>query len=174
MYKAILFLFGLLLAAASTEAQSEASFTVECSSDSVLMDNYLIVRFVLENGSGAEFTAPKFEDFEASGPNISSSMSVMNGEVSQRIVYTFQLRPRDIGNLFIEPAGIVVDGEVLETEPLEIIALPNPDGIIENPEPMVNDPFRMEFDWPDFQFPFPELQPEEPVKKKKKRKTYKL
>ncbi len=173
MKKAILFLFGCLLTASWTKAQSDASFSVECSSDTVLMDNYLILRFVLENSSGEAFTAPAFEDFEASGPNISSSMSVINGEVSRQIAYTFHVRPREIGNLYIEPASIVVEGEALETRPLEIIALPNPEGIIEQPA-TIGESFHMEFDWPELQFPFPELQPDEPVKKKKKRKTYKL
>jgi hypothetical protein len=117
-------------------AQDGPKFTVEVSSDSILMNNYFTVSFTLENAEGANFMPPAFDEFEvASGPNTSSSMSIMNGKVSQKVTYTYYLRPRDIGNYFIEPASIESDEGVLETLPREVIVLPNPDGIIQQPKP---------------------------------------
>jgi hypothetical protein len=117
-------------------AQDGPKFTVEVSSDSILMNNYFTVSFTLENAEGANFMPPAFDEFEvASGPNTSSSMSIMNGKVSQKVTYTYYLRPRDIGNYFIEPASIESDEGVLETLPREVIVLPNPEGIIQQPKP---------------------------------------
>lgn len=108
---------------------------------------------------------------------------MINGTVSQSVSYSFYLEPKDIGNYFIEPASIFVEGEPLETTPIEILVVPNPEGIIQEDLDKPNP-------WNNFEFQFGELFPErisplqpkdkqqvpEPQKKspKKKRKIYKL
>ncbi len=160
-------------------AQEGARFTVEVSSDSILMGNYFKVTFTLESAQGDEFEAPQFRDFDIiSGPNYSSSLSIMNGESSQTVSYSYYLRPREVGNYYIEPASIAVGDEILETLPVEVIVVPNPDGIEQQPErqmaPQLN--FGWDgFEWPDLFREFLAL-PQQPQEKKtkKKRKTYKL
>jgi hypothetical protein len=116
-------------------AQEQAvRFSVEVSTDSLLMDNPLQVSFTLENGAGNDFQAPLFNGFSVvSGPNVSSSMSIVNGAVTQSKRFTFLLMPERVGNFFIEPASVTVEGTVLETLPVEIIVVPNPDGIQQAP-----------------------------------------
>lgn len=142
-----------LLTMSHLHAQQGPKFTVEVSSDSVLMNNYFTVSFTLENADGMNFMPPSFEAFEVvSGPNTSTSMSMMNGEVSRKVTYTYYLRPRDIGNYYIEPASIESEEGVLETLPREVIILPNPDNIIQQPEPQ-NRTFQFDmggFDWEPF------------------------
>ncbi len=200
----------VLLAIGHMNAQEGPRFTVEVSSDSVLMNNYFTVTFTLENGEGVNFISPAFEEFEVvSGPNRSMSTSIMNGEVSRRLSYTYYLRPVDAGNYYIEPASIESEEGVLESLPVEVIILPNPDGIIQQPKPRSEsfkfdmDGFNMspffgrEFNMDDlnnFQNLFPNLEElqksmkdffpnldleglekqKESLKKKKKRKTYKM
>lgn len=120
----------IVLFASSYAQEAAARFSVEVSTDSLLMDNPLQVRFTLANGDGQDFEAPLFTGFNVvSGPNVSSSISMMNGAVKQSVSYTYLLMPDQVGNYFIEPASIVVDGKVLETLPLEVVVVPNPDGI---------------------------------------------
>ncbi len=138
-------LFCMAIVAAS--AQENARFTVEVSSDSVLFGNYLQVQFTLENASGTDFQPPAFDEFEVlNGPNMASNFSMMNGQVSQSITYTYYLKPREVGNYYIHPASIKAGNKVLETTALEVLVVPNPDGIIQNPktrqEPDLNDWFR--------------------------------
>ncbi len=188
---------GLFLTSQIVIAQDDAKFSVKVSMDSVLHGNYFQVVFSLENAKGQDFQAPAFEDFIVkSGPNMSSSFSMMNGDVSQSISYTFYLEPKDIGNYYIQPASISVGEMMLETEPIEILVVPNPEGIIQKQpqEERMSDFFRG-FDregmpgFRNFQFDFDEPgqralpkdnKPEEPgkedktKKKKKKRKIYKI
>lgn len=149
----------------------DAKFTVTVSSDSVLLGNYIQVSFLLENANAQDFAPPTFEGFDViSGPNTSSSMSIINGAVSQSLSYTYYVQPRDIGNYYLTPASITTEEKVLETEPIEIMVLPNPDGIIQQPQEKRSS--RM-----DFFGTFPpsrEEIPTTPKKKKKKRKIYKL
>ena len=129
--KKVLFVSLALLSLSMLHAQqNEVRFTVEVSTDSLLMGNALQVRFILENGQGQDFQAPYFNGFSVvSGPNYASSMSIVNGRTTQRLTYTFHLVPEDIGNYYIEPASIKVGGQYLETAPIEVIVFPNPDGI---------------------------------------------
>ncbi|MCG8327823.1 MAG: BatD family protein [Chitinophagales bacterium] len=169
-----------LFSVASLTAQESPVFTVTISSDSILMGNMIKVAFTLENGDGNDFQAPGFGEFDVvSGPNISNSFSMINGDVKQSIAYTYYIQPRDIGNYYIEPASIAVGGEVLETIPYEVIVVPNPDGIIQQPD-TGHDPFNFQFEsegfpWPDFpsfDFDFPHVEPQAPAKPK--RKTYRM
>lgn len=164
----------LFLSATVLTAQNEARFTVEVSSDSVLLGNYVKVTFTLENAKGSDFEAPPFSDFRViSGPNYASNFSMINGEVSQSVSYTFQLEPKDIGNFYLDPASIRVDDDVLETEPVEILVVPNPDGIIEQPQ----NGLQFQFDWGRFRrFETPDTlqEKQQQLKMKKKRKVYKI
>jgi len=172
----LLLVFGLALGT-TLMAQDEPRFTIEVSTDSILMGNYFQVTFTLENAKGSDFAPPTFDGFNiVSGPNTSSSMSIVNGDVSQKVSYTYYLEPQDIGNYFIEPASIATAETILETQPIEVLVVPNPDGVKQQVHPE-NRTF--EFDLFDA---FPRLQPDfrqqpeeqEPEKKKKKRKVYRI
>ena len=129
----ILLLFGF----ASAPAQNaEPRFRVELGTDSVLMGNVFEVRFILENAQGSRFTPPPFTDFHIrSGPNHSTSIQIVNGRMSQQQSYTYLLEPTAPGSFWIVPASIEVDGQILETEPIEVFVWPNPEGIVRPPKP---------------------------------------
>lgn len=149
----------------------EPVFTVQTNYDSLLLGNHLELTFTLENAKDGNFESPTFDGFRLlSGPNYSSMMSIVNGEVSQKKSYTFILEPKDIGNYFIEPSSIEVGDKVLETQPIEIIVLPNPDGIIQEPKNQTD-----QMDWFFNYSPPSFFRDDEPVTKpRKKRKIYKI
>lgn len=168
--KKLLFLITFLALSIGCFAQKTASFIVEVTTDSILMGNSFKVTFSVKNGQGVNFDLPEFADFHVvGGPNQSSSYSMVNGDVTQEMSYSFYLKPKEIGNYYIEPAGIEIDGEYYETQPMEVIVVPNPDGIKQQSEEKRGADFFREFDFPTSPTP-----PEPPAKKKKKRKTYRL
>lgn len=177
----LLVLFILVASFSSLIGQDKGvNFRVEVSSDSILMGNYFVARFTLENAEGYNFNPPVFENFDViSGPNQSSEFSMINGEVSQKISYTFYLKPKDIGNYYIAPASIETPGAVLESQVKEVLVLPNPDGIIQTPEPEQRSYLDfLDMGIEDFEsFFLPEEQqaaPRNEKKKKRKRKAYKM
>ncbi len=155
-------------------AQQAPKFKVEVSTDSVLWGNYFKVTYTLENAPGAQFETPAFPDFRIiSGPNMSSSFSLVNGVSTQSVSYTYFLEPKEIGVFYIQPAFVETGGAVLETPPLQIKVAPNPDNIKQQPR---EDNSRFQFRWDDFGFP---PMPESPAPKpapepEKKRKTTRL
>jgi len=150
----------------------EGSFSLDISSDSVLIGNYFQIRFTVENFQG-KFEPPDFNDFTVvGGPNRSSSFSMINGETKQTISYTYYLKPLEIGRYTIPPAYIVQGEKTLETPPVDIIVVPNPDGLIKPPS---LPEFREEYDFPGlddfFRRPKSDETPKPTKKKLKVRKV---
>ena len=170
-----IFLLTVFTCLAMMVRSQETSFVVSTQFDTLLIGNQLQVSFKLENGNSQNFTPPVFEDFTlVAGPNMSSSMMMNNGTVSQSITYSYYLEAKEVGVFFIPPAKIETEEGDLFTEPLEIIVLPNPDGIIQK-APQNNSLFDWDADF--FRMPelrMPNMPKEKAAPKKKKRKTYKL
>lgn len=107
---------------------------VSVSSDTVLLGNYFELKFTIENSPANGFEAPSLHEFNViGGPNTSSSMSNIYGEASQSASYTYYLEPVEIGVYTIRPAYLTTGEVALETPPIDIIVIPNPDGIIKQP-----------------------------------------
>lgn len=67
------------------------------------------------------YRAPELKNFSAlSGPNQSSSMSIINGNVSSTITYSYILVAPNLGEFTIGSASVVFKGEVYKTESLKI------------------------------------------------------
>ena len=179
--------FAMAFLATATAQDKPAKFTVQVSTDSILMGNYFEVKFTLENAKGHNFESPGFSDHfnVVSGPNTSTSMSVVNGEMTQSMSITYYLEPRDIGSYYILPASVEAGDKILETSPLEVLVVPNPDGIKQNPSRKMDSfqfnwggPFDQNFDFsfPDFRNLAPPPPSEEAPKAapKKKKKTIRI
>lgn len=114
---------------------SQGSFKAEVSHDSLLFGNYLEVSFIIENMTG-EFQSPEFSQFrQIGGVSHSTSISIVNGEMTQLSQYTYRLEPLSEGLLIIESAFLHTEDDILLTSPIDIWVMPNPDGIIERPVP---------------------------------------
>ncbi len=150
---------------------SAQSLSSQVSSDSILFGNYFIYEIKLENIK-ENIDIPELDEFNiVSGPNQSSSISIINGKESGYKTFTWYLEPKDLGQYFIEPVAVKADGEIYETEPLEINVFPNPDGIIIKPELRSMDSF-FDFQSPNIfgprTKPTPPKTPSKPKRKLKK------
>lgn len=151
-------------------AQNEAQFSVSVSTDSVLLGNYFEVKFTLQNGQGEAFEPPAFTDFMVvAGPNMSSSYRIFNGNAKQELSYSFFLEPKETGVFYIGPASIKVADKTLESQPMEILVVPNPDGIKQKNAVSTPRQHLELFDTPKM-----EETPKKATEPKKKRKVYRL
>ncbi|MFK7982856.1 MAG: BatD family protein [Saprospiraceae bacterium] len=134
MKKLLTFIASFMISLAAFSQQA-AKLTVEVSNDSILLGNYIEVKFTIENASVKNFEAPNFDGFTiVSGLNQSSSMMISNGNVSQTMTYSYYIEPVDVGNYFIQPAFVDTEEGPLESIPLEVLVVDNPDGIIQQPQ----------------------------------------
>jgi len=126
-------LFIILSSIQLTNAQ-ELQFNVSVSNDTLLLGNYLEVKFEIKNGSG-KFQAPDFSGWkQVSGPNSASSYSFMNGQVSQSSSYTYYLEAPSDGEFIIESASLLTAEKNYKTPPVKIIVFQNPEGIRQRPK----------------------------------------
>jgi hypothetical protein len=117
----ILFLFIPL----SVLISQKPSFSVTLDKDTIFMDEVIRIEFLLDNLSG-NFVQPDFKQFRVvSGPNTSSSFSMINGAVSQKKSYSFILMPESSGNLEIGPASVKAENTSLISDPIPVYVFDN-------------------------------------------------
>ena len=108
-------------------------FEVSISADTLYMGNVLGLKYQMINIQG-DFQPPVFEDFDlVSGPNVSSSFSMINGEVEQSASYEYFLRPVQIGTFLIPSAVVQQREQEIYSSELFITVVDNPEGIEQNP-----------------------------------------
>lgn len=117
-----------------TAKSQSPEFSVQISSDTVLMGNYFELEFSVMNGIG-EFIAPGFNGLKIlAGPNQSSTYSNMNGTVKQSMSYTYYMDADEIGEYIIPAATFKLkDGTKLYTPELKVVVIDNPNGLKQNP-----------------------------------------
>lgn len=107
-----------------TIAQTDVSFQSHASTSTVAVNETFEVFYTLENANGENFTPPNFKDFEVlSGPNYSSSVQFINGDVYKKEEYSFVLRPTRVGKFTIGSAQIKLPQKKLRSNEIQIQVL---------------------------------------------------
>ena len=165
--KKMLFLIAIFtpLSITALLGQKEADFNMEISSDTIGLEGSLEVTFSIENAKLKKFKPPTFEGFEVQGPSQSSMTSIVNGEVSQKLSYTYYLSPNKIGQFSIGEASAELENGVLKTEKKDI-------QVVEHYEPNVKTKRRNFFDEDGFFNNRPKQRM--PEKEKKKYETERI
>src|SRR6476620_8032941 len=88
----------LLLSIAGCQfATAQARFSASAPK-SVPQNSNFQLSFTLENANGNNLHPPSISDFQVlSGPNTSTSMQWVNGNVTQSVTYNYILRPKNQG-----------------------------------------------------------------------------
>lgn len=116
--KKFISLLALLLVAAMPLMAQKLTATVSKSKMAV-GENFQLT-FTLNTG-GSGFKAPALGDFVVyMGPNQSTSMQIINGNVSQSVSYSYLLSPKKEGKLTIGPASIMVGGSRIESNSVTV------------------------------------------------------
>jgi hypothetical protein len=116
--------FALLLlffAAGSLQLlQAQAKFYASAPK-SVPVNQAFQLSYTLENANGGSLKLPPLNDFQLiGGPNTSTNMQWVNGNVTQSVTYTYVLKPKKEGTFKIEKAGIQVSKVTMESNELTI------------------------------------------------------
>ena len=100
---------------------SAQKFTAFVNKNKVALNETFQVSFKLEGAQPQEIDYPSFADFTVlGGPNTSSSMQFVNGQMSQSVSYSFYLRPKKQGKLTISSATVKVNNNEMTSEPLTV------------------------------------------------------
>lgn len=99
---------------------AQARFSISAPKSIPVNQNFQL-NITLENGNGSNLKPPAFTDFQVlGGPNTSTSMQWVNGNVTQSVTYSYILKPTKEGTFKIGRAAINVSGVNMESNELSI------------------------------------------------------
>ena len=111
----------ILLATCHWSFGQDATFYVEAP-DTVAIGKPFKVTFTLENAKG-EIDVPEFFGLKVvGGPNQSTSVSIVNGDMTQTMSISYSLLAEEEGQWVIERATVEIEGTYIETVPTTIVS----------------------------------------------------
>jgi len=114
------FFLALLFVMSCNQIFAQAKF-YSSAPKSVPQNSNFQLSFTLENGNGNNLKPPSLPDFQIlGGPNTSTSMQWVNGNVTQSVTYNYILRPKNQGTFKIGKASIQVAGVTMESNEVTI------------------------------------------------------
>jgi len=125
MKSRILFVIAsMLVCIFQLDAQHTSNVSIKISKDTLLQGETIKVEYLLNNIEG-NFTTPEFNGLRiVSGPNSSSSFTMINGVTTSRISYSYMLRAENSGVFFIPPVTVDSKTGPINTEEISIVVLP--------------------------------------------------
>ncbi len=143
----------------------EPVLKVKLSQDTLSYESHLVVEFILENAKGQIVTPEFFGLTAVSGPMQTSSVQIVNGEMSQSMSLKYVLRADEPGTYVIESAHVEVDGRYLETKPIPVYFSTLSAKELPPPASTKNDLMNLDW-WPRNKDPKLLQKPKKPEKKK--------
>lgn len=168
----VLFSLCFLIMSICVFAQDNVSFQVIVP-DTVPTGEAFKITFQLDNARATGFDIAEWKNFTViSGPQTSSSYSMINGVSSQEMTYTYYIQAKKEGTFTINPATVYINEKALKTDWKKIVVqegyvLRNEtnriENLLRNRMPYGNMPRREE------------AKPPKPIKKKRtNKKTYRI
>ncbi len=103
------------------------SFTLTVDKDTIQVGKTVTVTYTLKGARG-EFVAPDFGELRlVGGPNYSSSISIVNGAMSQEFTYTYVFQLTEPGDYKIPSAAVKAEGEQFTSPETNVHATENED-----------------------------------------------
>ncbi len=97
-----------------------AHFTATASKTTLSVGEQFEITYTLDV-RGKNFLPPEFRGFQVlSGPNESSNISYINGNISQSISYSYYLSAEKEGSYSLRPATILVNGQLISSNAITL------------------------------------------------------
>lgn len=104
----------------SLSSLAQVKFYASAPKSAAVNQNFQL-SYTIENGQGTNLKVPSLNDFQVlGGPNTSTSMQWVNGNVTQSVTYSYILRAKKEGTFKIGRASVNISGANLESNELTI------------------------------------------------------
>lgn len=108
------------------DISAQTSISVSISADTIGLEDAIKVTYKL-SGAQEKLEILPWEGLQqVAGPNVSSSFSFVNGVSYKEYSESYILVPKYEGIIYIPSASVVIDGEPIETEPIELFVVAEP------------------------------------------------
>lgn len=112
----------LLLTGWGKTTLAQPAITAQVDRTSLSLDGQVQLT-VIVSGEFSTLPTPNLtglEEFVIIGNSTSQQTSIINGQISAKGIFTFLLQPLREGILTIRPITVAIDGQIYQTEPIEI------------------------------------------------------
>ncbi len=118
-----LFFAAALTAALAASARAQVTINAEVSKTEVSSDEQLTLAVTVAGPDSnlPEPHIPPLNDLSVYDSGRSQSLSIVNGQVSSSIVYTYVAIPRKTGKLVVPPISVTYQGRTVQTQPIDIM-----------------------------------------------------
>ncbi|MEZ4519125.1 MAG: BatD family protein [Chloroflexota bacterium] len=100
-------------------AQGNDVITASVDRTTVTTDDLVTLTVTIDRGAGAsEPTPPALDGFSVLGTSSGTQISIVNGDMSVQMAYTYFLQPMQIGDLIIDPFTTTANGQTYQTDPI--------------------------------------------------------
>ena len=108
------------------DISAQTSLSVSISADTIGLEDAIKVTYKL-SGAQEKLEILPWEGLQqVAGPNVSSSFPFVNGVSYKEYSESYILVPKYEGIIYIPSASVVIDGEPIETEPIELFVVAEP------------------------------------------------
>jgi len=128
----------------------EADFYARVDRNPVGLKETFTLEFHFVNTKSNTWKAPDLSNFEIiSGPNRSSSVQIVNGDMTQETILSYILRPNSLGKFTIGQATATIEGQSYHTKPIQLEVVQGRTQKKQKRDPW-SDPFGFGFSTPSF------------------------
>lgn len=153
-----------LLSALALPATARAAEVVWAEVDRTTLstDEWLTLTVTVDaiDGMLAQPILPRLDGFEVVSSGSSTQMDVVNGRMSVKTLYQYQMRPTRVGDQVIDPIEVMLSGRAYWTQPIRITVTQGSGQVQPRPRPGVPS---LPFSMPSFNMPMPSLPPAAPM-----------
>jgi hypothetical protein len=120
---AILMLPFMGIDSARAQGSAQAAIQAEVDRTALSTDETLLLTVTLNSSSllnAPRPALPVLTGFNVVGSGSSSQISIVNGDVTSVVVYSYRLQPYEAGDLVIEPISVTLGGQTYSTQPITV------------------------------------------------------
>ncbi len=112
----------LLIGLLALPAGAQSPVTVNVDRTSLSTDEVLTLQVIVNSDAGqpSQPVLPPLDGFELLGSSSGTQISIVNGDMSTQVIYSYSLHPTQKGQLVINPITIQIDGQMYSSQPIQI------------------------------------------------------
>jgi hypothetical protein len=126
----------LVVSGASRVALAQTPITAQVDRNALTIDEQLVLTVTI-TGDFLKIPRPdlsQLQDFVVASSSTSTQVSIVNGKMTSQGVFNYRLQPLREGQITIASISVNIDGQLYQTEPIQIEVLPS-GGQVATPDP---------------------------------------
>ena len=118
-------ILGMFVGLSQDIALAQAPISAQVDRSSLTIDEQLVLTVTI-TGDFLKIPRPdlsQLQDFVVVSSSTSTQVSIVNGQMTSQGVFTYRLQPLQEGLLFVAPVTVNIDGQLYQTDPIEVEVL---------------------------------------------------